>query len=695
MADEKLVPAADANPSQGGPVLDGLTAEKKVSTAPSLPSSDVSGKEVSRAKHFLLMVGGGIYTLYVLWCMFLLSVLPTSGPLRSLVGAGLLSAIVAAAVLLGVGFVAMQRIAKSDVSNATRTRSLIKTVAVVAPGLLLSAAVPLLISRAPPLWIDIVDPANAQDFVAPLAVTFSAESAVKELQQEGLKPIHFAWDFDADGKPNDDTVVPTSTGIFNKQGIYVVSVHIDLAGGSSRTISTRFTIPSAVFSVSPIKPIVERPVKFSVSDLLSAPESLKQIQWDFDGDGTVDETSTKPETVHTYYAVGQYAVTATLQLANQSQTTFKRQIDVEVAPPLPFPITLTSDPATLVGPAPFGASFRITTDEPLREIEWSYGDNKDERGANLKRVLHSWGVTGIYPVTVKARSASGSLAELSTLVRVTDTLQLSDLNFEGTPAMDNSDTIQGEAPLTLQLTPSTNTPLVQFSWEAPDASVFSATGAALHAIYRKEGNYKLTLVAQDPEGSAMRKVITVKVLPPAALPVIDIRPESGEAPLKITFDGSNSFVPQGEKIAGFEWTFGDEDQGTKPELGVARTEHLYVKPGEYQVQLRIVMASGADAKATRTIVIRRPALTACITASRLQLQVGQGVEFNSSCSTGIPTSYLWDVRSDTQPDVVLAQSPSAKYVYAFDSPGSYKVNLTIKDDWGNQDTKSLSITVTP
>ncbi len=640
-------------------------------------------------------MGGTCYAAYVLWCFFLLSVLPTTGPLRSLVSLGVLSALAGAVVLLGVGLFAMQRIAKADVSSNTRTSGLVKTALIVVPGLLLSVVVPMAISRQPPLWIDIVEPTKQEDFVAPLAITFSVEKAMQELQSQGMHGLRYTWDFDGDGKPNDDTVVPVSTGIFDRQGVFGVTVKIDLDNATSRTIATRFTIPRAVFSVSPIRPIVERPVKFSVADLLDAPESLKEIQWDFDGDNTMDETSTKPDAVHTFYNIGRYPVTAILKLANQSQVTLQRVIEVQQAPPLPFPVTLTTDPATLVGPAPLGASFRIDTNEPLREVQWNFGDNKEERGADLRRVLHSFGQTGIYPVTVKVRSASGALAELTTLVRVTDTLQLSDLRFDGTPEVTGDSGIQGEAPLTVQLTPSTNTPLVQFSWEAPDATTVSATGAALRAIYRKEGNYKLTLIAQDPEGSAMRKVFNVRVLPPAPAPLIDIRPETGVAPLKITFDGSNSFVPPNQKIAGFEWTFGDEENSVRPELGAARTEHTYRKPGEYVVQLRIVMASGEDAIAKRTIIVRRPALDACITASRLQLQVGQGVEFNSSCSTGIPSSYLWDVRSDAQPDVVLAQSPNAKYVYAFDTPGSYTVKLTVKDDWGNESSDAVSLTVTP
>jgi PKD repeat protein len=155
-------------------------------------------------------------------------------------------------------------------------------------------------------------------------------------------------------------------------------------------------------------------------------------------------------------------------------------------------------------------------------------------------------------------------------------------------------------------------------------------------------------------------------------------------------------VPPGETLAGFKWLFGDEMQGGgKAELGAASVQHTYQTPGDYTVSLTAVMVSGKEYTAERTIVVRKPSLSACLTTSRVTVQAGGGVQFDSSCSTGLPSSYLWDVRSDSQTGNALAQSTTPSYVYVFDTVGSYTVTLTIKDQFGDQDKKSISITVTP
>ena len=124
-------------------------------------------------------------------------------------------------------------------------------------------------------------------------------------------------------------------------------------------------------------------------------------------------------------------------------------------------------------------------------------------------------------------------------------------------------------------------------------------------------------------------------------------------------------------------------------------QHTYRVPGEYVISLSIVLISGKDFSVKRTIVVRKPTLTACLTASRLTLQAGKGVEFDSSCSTGDSSSLLWDVHRDDEPDVVQAQSSDPTYVYVFEEPGDYTVTLSLKDSYGNQDKKTIAISVTP
>ncbi len=615
-----------------------------------------------------------------------------TGELRDLQSIGVLTSLSGIGVILLVGWLGVLRISHSQVSTALRQRSLIVLVAILVPGVLLAAATPYFITREPALAIDVVSPTKASDFVAPVSVTYSVERAVATLRNLGYRPAKYQWDGNGDGKMDQETIVPTFTALYPKQGAYLVTLLIQFDGASPKRIQKRLNVPTAVFSVIPEEPVIEKPARFSIASLLADPKQLKQVTWEF-GDGTKKEIMKTSEITHTYFTTGEYEVTAVLQLASNAEQTLKRTIRVKDPVPLPFPITMTVEPKNPMGPAPFGAVFKLETKEPIREIIWDFGDGKEERGTDLFRAGHTYDEVGIYPVVIKARSASGALAELNQIVRVTQTLQLQDLRFEGTPAVVNNK-IQGELPLFVEITPKTGIPLVTFFWESDDAEA-DIQGTTFRATYRKEGTYNVTLVAQNADGYVARVPLAVLVKPASAEPSITARPENGVAPLTVQFDASESYIPPDETLAGFKWLFGDEERNDAVELGPSRVEHVYKKPGEYKVTLKLVTVSGKEFSAERTIVVRRPTLSSCITSSRTKVQAGKGVEFDSACSTGFPLTFVWDVRSDANPKVTLAQGPTAKYIHVFDVAGVYTVSLTLTDEWGNEDSSSVSITVTP
>lgn len=689
--------SADPTPSSGQP-LDGIApaASSEAQTVAAAPAPTAAPKpEVQRAKRTILTLGTLAYVAYVGWCGFLLMTLPSpTGDLQELVRIGSMSALVGAAAFVVIGLFLLQRIARADVTIATRQRSLVKMVLILIPGIAISAAVPFMIVREPALTLDMT-PSRSQDLVAPVAVTIDAQRATQTLNKLGYRVIQYLWDTNNDNKVDEKTVEPRLTKVFTSVGTSVVSVTIRLENNDTRRLSKRIVIPKAVFSLAPEEPTVDKSIRFDVTELVSDPGQIKEVQWDFDGDAVADVTVDKPVADHIYFKTGTYLVTAVIQLQNGTQQTYQRSIDVGDPKPLPFPVTITTEPKNLLGPAPFGVIFKIDTQEPLKEVTWDFGDGKTDKGPSLTRIGHSFDSPGTYSVVTQIRSASGGqTAELVTLVRATPTLQISDLSFEGTPDVRNA-TITGEVPLSIELTPKTSLPLIKFNWEVQEATSSDITGTTVRAIYRREGTYTLTLLAENADGKTMRMPITVNVQPPGAEPAIAMKPEGGVAPLRVVFDASDTFIPPGQQIAGFRWLFGDERQAREGELGAARVEHTYEEPGEYTVSLTVVLSSGKTFNAKRIIVVRRPTLAACLTASRVNVQVGKGVEFDSACSTGTLQSILWDVRSTEQQNVVIAQSPLPKYVHVFDAVGTYEVKLTVKDASGYEDTKSVTVTVTP
>lgn len=666
--------------------LDGLTP----SSEPQPPAAAPSGQPqkppkqelaVKQWKALLPLLGGSAYVGFLLWCGVLIAILPdATGALQPLVPFALITAGAGALMFLAVAALGLMRISAAQSAIEVRKRSLIRLTVIVVPGLLMSAVLPIFVLREPGIAMDIESPKAAEDFIAPVTVTYSLERAVTTLSTRGLKPVKYEWDLDSNGKPDEETVVPKLSVNHERDGVYTITARILLSNGTFRRASRRIVLQQAVFTVQPPQPIIERPALFSVANLVPDKTQLKEIQWDFTGDGKADEVTKDTEATFTFFQLGKAPVSVTILLTNNTQATYSRSVDVIEAPPLAFPATMETEPSYLMSPPPFGVRFRIDTNEPIATVAWTFGDGEKAEG---QQVAHTFEKKGSFPVNARIRSKSGSLVELNTIVRVAETLNLPDLRFEGTPTFQG-DKISGEIPLSINLRPRTSVPFVTFLWEVPEATEVGSTQGSVQAIYREAGIYTLTLVAEeDTEDRVFRKSYTVEIKERTSDIAFIMRPESGVAPLPVIFDASESFIP-GEEVTGYEWTFGDKSPRTP---GGARAEHTYADAGTYVVSLTIRTVSGKTFETSKTIVVRPALLSPCITTSRTTLKAGGGVRFDSSCSTGSWSSLSWDFG-----DGQKSEEPAT--VHVFEQPGEYEVSLILRDPSLRETRASVTITVT-
>ena len=654
--------------------------ESTAAETPAAPSAPAASPEVRRLKQAVAILGGLGILAYILWAIVLMVILPDpAGGLQALTTIGLVTLLLGIVLFLGAALVGFLRIKDSKAPIRSRKLALIKIAGVLIPTALFGMVAAFLIVQEPSLSIDIISPTKAEEFVAPLPVTFSVERAVAALEAHGFRPIQYAWDLRGNGKNIEKTVTPRLTTSFDKEGVYPIAVQIIGADGSTRTATRRLVIQRSVFAISPNPPIIHRPVALSLSNLLTDPKTLAEAAWDTDGDGAVDETSKSPQITTTYHQLGPVTVSVLVQLANKTQARYERTFEVVEPPELPFPVTLDSVPKKLIGAPPFGVLFTITTEEPVAAIQWNFGDGSRGDG---DRVAHTFTRKGSYAVTARVRSQSGSTAELISVVSVVDPLQLPDLAFDGTPKVSSAK-ITGELPLKINVTPRTKEPFVAFSWEVPDDVEVASTEGTLNAIYREAGTYTVTLVAEDAEHHVLRLPITIEVKPPSSLLSFSLEPESGSAPLTVRLDATDTVIPE-KTITGFEWDFGDRSD---PVFGAARTEHVYEKSGTYAIQLTVRTTEGDEFVTTKTIVVTPPVLRACILPSRTSGRAPLGIKFETGCSIGSPESILWDFGDGTQTD---EENP----IHVFDEPGDYIVTLTFVDDEGNTQSATVGITAT-
>ncbi len=643
--------------------------------------------------HAVLLTTFGVAgALYVAYAVFLLAKFPTqdaSGADLKLIGTIVMAL---GALLAGfVGVLGMMRIAMVGGTQQMKLVAFVRLLIGVLPVLGVSALTLFMINREPTFLLEVIKPANAEELIAPVSVTFGMPTTMQLFNQMHLVPLKYQWDFTSDGTPDQETFDPQATYIVNRSGIYPIAVTVMMTNGTVKKVGMSLVVAKQSFGIEPMNPVIDDPVQFSLQNLLppggdTAPK-LEKATWDFESDGTVDLETDKTVATNVYHKLGEVTVTVTMKFSNQTQTAFQRKIEVVKPAEQPFTIELETEPSTLLGPPPFGAVFTLKTKEPIASASWDFGDQKTGEGL---RIAHVFSSVGSYAVTSTVRSQSGATAKLSKLVRITNPLVLSDLTFQGRPEVKGF-TITGEVPLTIDLTPITSQPLISFSWDAQSATEVLATDKSFHAVYRDIGRYFLDLIAVDPDQNVFRKRITVTAESPQSVVSFTMDPPTPTAPAIVTFDASDTYVPSGEEITGFVWDYGDDrssgGDSTGTKFSGSRITHSYQNPGTYTVTLTVRTTSNQFYIGKQTLVVKAPIIDACFMPSRTNGKAPLGVLFDDSCSAGKFVSKLWDFGDGSQSD-------QSNPTHVFAKPGIYSVSFVAVTADGRKSSQTAIITVT-
>lgn len=164
---------------------------------------------------------------------------------------------------------------------------------------------------------------------------------------------------------------------------------------------------------------------------------------------------------------------------------------------------------------------------------------------------------------------------------------------------------------------------------------------------------------------------------------------SPENPLvgeEITFDASSSHDSDGA-IVSYEWNFGDTNSAS----GQVVT-HAYAKRGEYSVTLTVTDNDGLEGFLSKTIIIGTVPV-ASFTYSPVKPMVGGIISFDASDSNdpdGTILSYEWDWGDGTSDPP--SSGPNAMHM--FTTPEKYTVTLTVTDNDGLTNSKSIEIDLT-
>jgi PKD repeat protein len=367
--------------------------------------------------------------------------------------------------------------------------------------------------------------------------------------------------------------------------------------------------PTAQFDVSPSAPEAGGTVTFDAS-ASSDDGAIVDYEWDFDGDGTVEETTTSPTVTHAFASDGSYDVELTVVDGDGATGSSTQTVDVSAPQTGGVTVSQAAQGATTVAP---GDTLSV--------------DVSIETTASGAPAIELGGVPTGW--TVQSVDADGGSFQST--------------NYEWFWSADSD--LDGDYSHTV-------------TYEVTVPSSASDGVYAIEAVGSSQGSEE---VDDDYEASDVLS-ITVQAPqqnqdPTAQFAVSPSEPEAGET---VTLDASAS--SDDGSIASYEWDFDGDGSGDQTTTGPTVT-HAFAAAGTYDVGLTVTDDQGATDATSQQVVVSDTAPG----AAEVLITPGTGTE-GSSYNNG-----AWQVENTGDEEITVLQfdlSTTAMPDVVFDPEGS-------------------------
>ncbi|QPC81198.1 PKD domain-containing protein [Phototrophicus methaneseepsis] len=511
----------------------------------------------------------------------------------------------------------------------------------------------------PPVAAFTADPTSG---TVPLTVTFTNTSTgtVDSL----------SWDFDGDGIV-DNTTDGTATFTYDTAGDYNVILTVNGAD-TSDTISQVISVaapaqpPVAAFTADPASGTAPLTVTFTNTST----GTVDSLSWDFDGDGTPDNTTDSTVTF-AYEVAGDYNATLTVTGAGTSDTI--SQVISVAAPAQPPVAAFTADPAS--GTAPLTVAFTNTSTGTIDSLSWDFDGDGTPDNTTDSTVTFAYEVAGDYNATLTVTGA-GTSDTISQVISVAAPAQPPVAAFTADPA-------SGTAPLTVTFTNTSTGTIDSLTWDFDgDGIADNTTNDTATFTYDTAGDYNVTLTVN---GAGTADVISqiVSVAAPAQPPVAAFTADitSGTAPLTVTFTNTSTGT-----VESFAWDFNGD--GTPDNTTDGTATYTYNAAATFNATLTVTGAGTTDSTSQAiTVSAAAEPPVAAFTADPASGTAPLTVTFTNT-STGTVESFAWDFNGDGTPD----NTTDSTATFAYEVASDYNVTLTVNGA-GTTETTSQTISV--
>ena len=493
----------------------------------------------------------------------------------------------------------------------------------------------------------IVEPTATANFTAPTVCVGSATSFT-DASSAGVDT--WGWDFDNNGSVDNTTQNPSHT--FPAAGTYPVNLEVSIGGSCSHDTTINVTVNNSA-TANFTAPIVCAGTATSFTDASSA--GVDAWNWDFDNNGTVDNTTQNPS--HTFPSAGTYPVN--LEVSVGGNCVHDTTINVTVG---------SSATANFTAPtvcAGLATTFTDASSAGVDAWNWDF-DNNGTVDNTTQNPSHTFPAAGTYPVNLEV-SVGGSCVHDTTINVIVS---------QGSTAIFSAPTACAGTPTSF--TDASIGGVDTWNWDFDNnGSVDNTTENPSHT-FPAAGTYPVNLEVSVAGACIHDTTINVVVNP---------NPTAGFTFTNVCFGTTTGFTNQsngnGGTINQFAWDFTND--GVVDNINQNPTNG-YSSAGTYTVELHVTTTDGCVDSITRVVTVN-PIPVSDFSATTECLGNSTTFTDESTVSTGGISNWSWDFNDGSPAD--NTQSPT--HTYSVD--GTYNVTLTVTSDSGCINNFSTTVDV--
>ncbi len=517
--------------------------------------------------------------------------------------------------------------------------------------------------------------------------------------------VSYAWDFEGDGTFDwMSTTTGNTTHVYNAAGVYSAIFKIVNAEGLADYDVCMVTVNQA----GNVPPVADAGADATVHAGILAylngtgtdsDGTVVKYEWDFEGDGTFDWTSTTTgHATHTYSTTGTF--NAVFRVTDDQGATGTDSVTITVVNTLPV-ANAGADQFATTGVEVVLAGSGTDSDGTIVKYEWDFTSDGNYEWASTTTgsVAHAYTSAGVYTATLRVTDNIGGTSTDTCVVTVTDTPNEPPIADAGP---DQTAYLSG-ASVTVHFVGTgldTDGTIAKYQWDFDGDGTYDWTSTTTGVVdhdYTADGVYNATLKVTDNLGAYDTDVCVVTItLIANAPPVANAGPDQ-TVPMGSTVYLNGSGADSDGSIVLYEWDFTNDGTYDWSSALHGRATTIYPTEGTYTAVLRVKDNNGTFDTDECVITVYHvgnypPTAEAGMDITGYQNQAvylnGTGTDVDGSI-----VKYEWDFNNDGTYDWMSTDTGYAVNNYAL--PGTYTAKLRVTDNNVSTATDTCIVTILP